>query len=51
MLFVKLLLKTRKNLGGRNSLGRITVRHRGAKVGKRFIFVNFRRRVFLIVLV
>jgi len=46
MVFVKYLIKNRKNSGGRNSTGRITVRHRGGSFAKCFVLVNFRRRIF-----
>jgi len=46
MIFVKHLIKNRKNSGGRNSTGRITVRHRGGSFAKCFLLVNFRRRIF-----
>jgi len=46
MVFVKFLLKASKNTGGRNTTGRITVRHRGGKLAKRFLLINFRRRIF-----
>lgn len=46
MSFVKYLQKNRKNSGGRNSTGHITVRHRGGGFTKRFFLLNFRRRIF-----
>lgn len=46
MIFAKILLKTRKFTGGRNSTGKITSRHRGGNLSKRFFLSNFRRRIF-----
>jgi len=46
MIFVKFLLKNQRNKGGRNKTGRITVRHRGGKLTKHCLLLNFRRRVF-----
>ncbi|MCI1982119.1 MAG: 50S ribosomal protein L2 [Oscillospiraceae bacterium] len=42
----KSLLTTRKNKSGRNSYGRITVRHRGGGNRKKYRIIDFKRRKF-----
>ena len=42
----KSLLATRKNKSGRNSYGRITVRHRGGGNRKKYRIIDFKRRKF-----
>jgi len=39
------LLVTKKNTGGRNSYGRITVRHRGGGVKRKYRIVDFKRNL------
>ena len=46
MLFVKYLIKKRSYAAGRNSGGRITCRHRGGSLTKRFVLPNLRRRIY-----
>lgn len=46
MLYVKSLLKKLTEKAGRNSTGRITCRHRGGRVTKKYFLPNFRRRLY-----
>lgn len=43
---VKSLMKTRKSSGGRNNQGKITVRHRGSGVKRRYRVIDFKRDKF-----
>lgn len=46
MLYVKSLYRKVTEKAGRNSTGRITCRHRGGRVVKKYFLPNFRRRMF-----
>lgn len=46
MIYIKNLYIKKRNKAGRNSTGHITCRHRGGLLTKRFLLINFRRRIF-----